>query len=144
MNFIQTAGYFDIIHQAQKSYGRWMEPVCKKWKLTRNELDVMLFLHNNPDFDRAVDIVTRRRIAKSHVSLSVSTLEEKGLLERCFEPNDRRTTHLKLTEQGHAIAQEGRKVQEDYFNRIYADISPEELAVWRALTEKVCKNIENL
>ena len=104
----------------------------------------MLFLHNNPAFDRAVDIVTRRGIAKSHVSLSVSTLEAKGLLERCFEPNDRRTAHLKLTAQGRAIAEEGRGVQEAYFDRIYADISPEELAVWRALTEKVCKNIENL
>ena len=144
MELFQTASYFDIIGQAKKTYGKWLEPVCKKWTLTRNELDVMLFLHNNPAFDRAVDIVTRRGIAKSHVSLSVSTLEAKGLLERCFEPNDRRTAHLKLTAQGRAIAEEGRGVQEAYFDRIYADISPEELAVWRALTEKVCKNIENL
>ena len=144
MDFFQTANYFDIIGQAKKSYGRWLEPVCKKWKLTRNELDVMLFLYNNPDYDRAVDIVTRRGMAKSHVSLSVSALEAKDLLERCFEPNDRRTAHLKLTEQGRTIAGEGREVQETYFHRIYADISPEELAVWRTLTEKVCKNIENL
>ena len=35
---------FDIISQSQKVYGKKMEPVCQKWKVTRNELDVLLFL----------------------------------------------------------------------------------------------------
>ena len=144
MNFSQTANYFDIIGQAKKSYGKWLEPLCKKWGLTRNELDVLLFLYNNPGYDRAADIVTRRGIAKSHVSLSVAHLESLGLLTRSFEPADRRTAHLKLTEPAQIIAREGRESQVAFFHRIYADVSPEELAAWQTLTEKICRNIENL
>ena len=54
------AGFFDILGKAQKQYSKYLEPVCKRWELTSNELDVLLFLHNNPRFDRAADIVDRR------------------------------------------------------------------------------------
>lgn len=139
-----TASYFDIVGQAKKSYGRYLEPLCRSWKLTRNELDVLLFLYNNPDYDRAADIVHRRGIAKSHVSLSVSALEARGLLHRRFTPEDRRTAHLVLTENGRAVAAEGRAIQEQYFSRVFDGIAPEELARWQALTERVRANIEKL
>lgn len=139
-----TASYFDIVGQAKKSYGRYLEPLCRSWKLTRNELDVLLFLYNNSDYDRAADIVHRRGIAKSHVSLSVSALEARGLLHRRFTPEDRRTAHLVLTENGRAVAAEGRAIQEQYFSRVFDGIAPEELARWQALTERVRANIEKL
>ena len=52
-NLITQFNYFDTMARAQKGYARLLEPICKKWELTRNELDVMLFLANNPDYDRA-------------------------------------------------------------------------------------------
>lgn len=44
--------FFETALRAQKSYSRLMEPVCKKWDLTHNELDVLLFLANNPEQNR--------------------------------------------------------------------------------------------
>ena len=143
MQPFSMATYFDIMTQSQKIYNRQLEPVCKKWDLTRNELDVMLFLYNNPEFDRAADIVARRGIAKSHVSLSVTSLGGKGLLKRRFSAEDRRTAHLKLTEQGTCIAAEGRVAQKNFFNTIYEGISEEEMLLWRKITEKVTENIRN-
>lgn len=144
MDFWGTASYFDIVGQAKKSYGKALEPVCRRWELTRGEMDVLLFLHNNPAFDRAVDIVHRRGIAKSHVSLSVSALERRGLLVRTFTPEDRRTAHLRLTSAGTAIAREGRDLQEGYLARVFAGITPEELVLWQRLMEQVRKNVEGL
>jgi len=136
--------YFDIMTQAQKGYARYLEPVCREWGLTRNELDVILFLANNPALDRAVDIVTRRGLSKSHVSLSVSTLESKGLLLRQEDETDRRTVHLKLTPQALRAAEAGREAQRAFFDRIHAGISPEEIAVWRSMGEKISENIKRL
>ena len=48
-NRIAQFTYFDTVARAQKGYARLLEPICKKWDLTRNELDVILFLANNPD-----------------------------------------------------------------------------------------------
>ena len=138
------ANSLDTVQSAKKKYALLLEPVCRKWKLTRSELDVLLFLHNNPELDRAADIVSIRQIAKSHVSLSVGNLEKRGLLRREFDPNDRRTAHLKLTEAALPIAAEGYLLQEQYFGRIFAGLTQEEFALWRQILEKVCRNIETM
>lgn len=144
MEFKANFNYFDILGQAQKAYGKKMEPICKKWGLTRSELDVLLFLYNNPEYDRAADIVSRRGIAKSHVSLSVTSLEGRGLLLRQFSPVDRRTAHLKLTEPGREIAAEARVAQRAFFACLYSGITEEEMILWGEITQKVCENVENL
>lgn len=144
MQFNASINYFDIMGQAKKHYAKWLEPICKQWALTRNELDILLFLYNNPEFDRAADIVSRRGIAKSHVSLSVSNLESRGLLNRRCEPSDRRTVHLALTPEAQPIAQAGRQAQQRFFGSIYEGVSREEMEVWRNITEKVSQNIAAL
>jgi len=136
--------YFDIMMRAQKAYARVMDPICKQWELTRNELDVLLFLANNPEYDRAADIVVNRGIAKSHVSLSVTTLEGRGLLLRQPDAEDRRTVHLKLTGQAREIVRAGQKAQQNFFSRIHRDVTQEELNHWRAFTRKIGENIKNM
>lgn len=144
MQPVQIAAYFDILSQSQKAYTRQLEPVCKKWELTRSEVDVLLFLYNNPQYDRAADIVTRRGMAKSHVSMSVASLADRGLLERQASPQDRRTVHLKLLEKGVEIAAEAREAQQQFFRMLYEGVSPEELVMWEKITQKVFENVENL
>ena len=104
---------------------------------------MLLFLQNNPRLDRAADSVACRGMAKSHVSLSVASLEDRGFLLRRFEPADRRTSHLELTDQGRAIAGEGQRRQRLFFEELYAGITAEEFELLRSLTEKIMENIEN-
>jgi len=144
MKVSASINYFDIMGMAKKSYNMILAPICSKWEITRNELDVLLFLQNNPQYDRATDIVTYRGIAKSHVSMSVANLERRGLLARKYDEADRRTAHLVLTEQGYGIAREARKYQTQFFSALYQGITEDEFALWGRVTEKVCNNIRNL
>jgi len=138
------AEYFDAMLRAKKGYSRVMEPICKQWGVTRNELDVMLFLANNPGFDRAADIASRRGLAKSHVSLSVGNLEARGLLVRRYDPGDRRTVHLQLTQEALDIAKQGRDAQVGFFSAIYAGLTAEEVDTWQTIMLKLVKNIEDM
>lgn len=138
------AYFFDNTLRAKKKYSQLLEPICMEHGLTRNELDVMLFLANNPEYDRAADIVTRRGIAKSHVSLSVGSLEKRGFLVRRFDENDRRIVHLTLTPVATEIARVAREEQIRFFRRLYHGLTQEERALWRGLYAKVCVNIEHL
>lgn len=135
---------WDHILRAKKAYSRSLEPVCRRWGLTRNELDVVLFLANNPGYDRAADIVERRGIAKSHVSLSVGSLERRGFLARRFEPRDRRAAHLKLTEAALPAAAEGQQAQRDFFAGLLRGLTAEETAQWRRVLEIILHNIEGM
>ena len=144
MSIPSVSEYFDIMGLAQKSYGRLLTPICTEHDLTRNALDVLLFLHNNPRYDRAADIVAYRGMTKSHVSLSVSTLESRGLLLRQFDETDRRTAHLVLTEEGLTIAKQARTAQKQFFASIYQGIPAEELARWSEIMKAIHINIRNL
>ena len=136
--------YFEVFSQSKKIYSRQVEPVCKKWDLTRSEVDVLLFLYNNPQYDRAADIVSHRGMTKSHVSMSVTALAERGLLERQYSQEDRRTAHLKLLGEGVTIAAEARAAQQQFFAMIYEGITQEEKTQWEQITRKVYDNIEKL
>lgn len=43
---------------------------------------ILRFLHNNPQYNTAADIVKVRKSTKSHVSTSLKNLEGKGMVER--------------------------------------------------------------
>lgn len=141
---VVQSGQLDTIQLAKKKYAQLLDPVCRSYDLTKNEIDVLLFLANNPSLDRAADIVNLRQISKSHVSLSVSNLEQRGLLYRVFDPDDRRTAHLKLKEAALPIAREGNRIQQDFFDRIFAGLSDEEFAFWRSILDRVCSNIQSM
>ena len=143
-NLITKFNYFDTMARAQKGYARLLEPICKKCDLTRNELDVLLFLANNPDFDRAVDIVNNRGLAKSHVSMSVTSLENRGLLERIPDPLDRRTVHLKLTEQAKEITDWGCRVQKQFMDYLHQGVTEEQLEMMRMFADRVHENIKDI
>lgn len=136
--------YFDNALRGRKEYYRALEPVCRRWDLTRNELDIILFLANNPTLNRASDIVTRRGIAKSHVSQSVSQLESRGILEARQDPNDRRITRLSLTAGTAELAAQAQTAQRAFFRQILKGLTQEDVMLWHNLMEKVWSNLETM
>lgn len=136
--------FWDDLLCVRKRYAAALEPVCREYAMTQNAMDVLLFLFNNPEYDRAVDIVERRNIAKSHVSAAVQELAERGLLQRGYEPGDRRTVHLKITADGREIAWKGKAVQNTFFEKAFAGISEEECEQMKGLVTRISKNISNL
>jgi len=139
-----SLNYLDSIQLSKKKYSAMLEPLCRRHDLTRNELDILLFLANNPEYDRAADIVSIRRIAKSHVSLSVGNLEKRGLLLREFGEGDRRTAHLHLTEAAQPIVRSGQHLQKKFYTGMFSGLTRQELEQWGAILEKICDNIESL
>ena len=142
--YVIKSGCLDSVQRARKKYAQLMEPVCREWDLTRNELDILLFLANNPGCDRAADIVAVRGIAKSHVSLSVGNLEHRGFLMRQSDPVDRRTVRLKLTEAAMPAVSRGHALQKRFFDGVFHGITEEEMALWQDILERTSRNVSQL
>ena len=134
----------DYVLRFRKLYYRTMEPFCREWDLTRNELDVILFLTNHPGLDRASDISSHRSISKSHVSQSVAALEQRRLLVRHADPDDRRIDHLALTEAALPLARGALEVQQNFFRTLCAGLTPEDIVHWNEISAKLQKAIEEL
>ena len=136
--------YFESLTTAKKAYDQLLQPVCRKWGMTRNALDTLLFLGNNPGKDRAADVVKHRGIAKSHVSAAVAELEEGGFLQRQTDALDRRNARLVLTASGETVAEAGRQVQKMFFETIFAGLTQEDFARWQHIMDTVTDNIDSL
>ena len=121
--------YTEIFADMQESY-----------RMTQMEINVLLFLANNPQFDTAAELVNLRRLAKSQVSAAVENLVNRGYLERRA---DGRRIHLMLTEKSAPVIEAGRRCQKMFSDVIFAGISAEERVQLSDLLDRIAQNARN-
>ena len=103
--------FWDHLFLFKRLYDQTMDPIAQQWDLTRMELDILLFLANAPAYDTAADIVERRRLTKSHVSVSIHSLIRRGWLERSYLPGNRKSAHLRLLPASSSAVADGQAAQ---------------------------------
>ena len=123
-------------------YTMCVEPVCRSYTITRTELDILLFLANNPKYDTAAEISELRHLVKSHVSISLKSLEAAGYIEKTMVEGDRRRIHLKLTEAADPVVREGQKQQAAFAGIIIAGLGDEELQEFHSCLSQMEQNIK--
>lgn len=122
-------------------YSALFNPVCFKYGLTSAELLVLLFLAGNKEYDTAKDIVNKLKITKSHVSISVRGLEERGYLKGEYEGRNRRTIHLQLCDTANDIIDDARKVQKQFQSILVSGFSEEELKNFKNYLMRATENV---
>ena len=132
---------FENIASLKNVYIGVMTPVCDKHGLTYMELTIIMLLHNNPTHDTASEIVKLRRLTKSHVSISIRSLIEKGYLIGEQSNSDRRTIHLKLTEKSIPIAEDGMVAQRNFGHIMFKGFSKDEMCELCGMIERIAANI---
>lgn len=135
------AAMLKYITDSARLYQRMLAPARESSGLTQAELDILLFLANNPEYDTASDIVAVRRLAKSNVSVGIRNLEGKGLLLRRPDERDRRVEHLVLTPAALKPAELGREGQQKFGALLLEGFSPEDRAVLEELIGRIQQNI---
>ncbi len=124
-------------------YTAIVAPVCEKHGLTYMEFTVLMFLANNPQFDTASDIVKYRHLTKSHVSMSVRSLEEKGLLKGEHHAPNRRTIHLTVLDAADTIVSDGREAQQTFGKILFVGFSDSEFHQLTSFMKRIDENIAN-
>ena len=128
----------------RRQYSHLLEKVSYSWGLTRAEMDVLLFLANNPTLDRAADVVEVRGLTKSHVSIAVKALCDRGFLETHQDASDRRVIHLKPTAAATDVIAAGQEAQCAHIKRIFSCFTPEEMQQWLHLQKKLFASMKNI
>ena len=134
--------FWDAQHLILNVYNKCTSSVCIRYNLTRMELDILLFLANNPQFDTASDIIERRLLTKSHVSTSVKTLAERGFLTRFHTPDNHKTIHLSLCATADPVISDGRAAQNDFFEILFSDFSTKDRQMLREYLLKIVRNVK--
>ena len=84
------------IQHYKKYYTAQFEAASAAYGLNQLEIDILLFLHNNPECHTAGDICRYRGLAKSNVSAAVERLRARGVLTVSPAQDNRRQRLLGL------------------------------------------------
>lgn len=133
---------FDNLFSGQNLYEQTVMPVCRKFGLTYMEFTVLMFLHNNPQYDTAAQIVRIRRLTKSHVSISLKGLQERGLVKGEYFPGNQKTLHLSVTDAAKPVIEAGIAAQMLFGSKLVRGFTAEEVEQFRKLVEKLNDNIK--
>ena len=107
------------------------------------EYDILMFLYNNPQYNTAADIVKVRKSTKSHVSTSLKSLEDKGLIEKKQSEDNKKHIEIILLDFAQEIVKAGLNVQKKFIKNIFLGLTEEEMIMCKSVFGKICNNAEN-
>lgn len=124
----------------KRRYTQEMAGVMDKWQLTGMEVDVILFLGNNPGCDTASDMVTLCQLTKSHVSKAVDRLTEMGYITQERDQINRRRVHLLLTDASGPVLKAGQAAQKRFVDALTRGLSEEDKVAMKRTLEVMIEN----
>lgn len=122
-------------------YSKCVADVCTRHHITRMELDILLFLANNPCYDTATDIIEIRYLSKSQVSASIKLLEKRGYIRKEYTRGNRKTAHLKICGGAFGVIDDGRAAQEDFLSAMLRGFTGEEVEYIKNCFHRIWENI---
>ena len=66
--------------QFKQLYTKYFQALGEELNLSQTEIDILLFLRNNPELNTARDVAAMRGLARSNVSSAVERLQREGWL----------------------------------------------------------------
>lgn len=124
-------------------YAKCVGAVCEKYQISRMELDILLFLANNPRYDTATDIVEIRYLSKSQVSGAIKLLEEREWIDKVYASDNRKTAHLRICAGAAAVIADGKEAQKKFFDVMMRGFTQEEIGRMRGYTGRIWENIDS-
>lgn len=135
--------YFWDKHKTITSYYELLSGrVCDEYGLTQMEYDILMFLHSNPQHNTAAEIVKVRKSTKSHVSISLKNLENKGLVERIQSETNKKHIEIVLLDKAELIVEAGINAQKEFAQDVLSGLTEEEKRMCINVFNKICNNAE--
>ncbi len=123
---------------------RKMMSLCSRYCLKRAEIEVLLYLHENPEHNTAKDIQNYLYINKGYVSQIVDSLHQNGYLTATPDEKDRRFVHYAVTDKTAEIAEDFEALNENLGEKLFEGVSEEERKTFQNVAEIVFGNIVNM
>ena len=134
--------FWDEHRGITRYYEILMSSVCEKYQLRQMEYDILMFLYNNPQHNTAADIVRYRKSTKSHVSTSLKVLEEKGLIERRIDKDNKKRVEIYILDSADDIIKDGISVQKQFAKDMLNGLTADEIILCRQIFKKIYNNAE--
>lgn len=122
-------------------YRQTFQPLSEQYGLSQLEIDILLFLKNNPLNNTAKEISVMRGFAKSNVSKAVESLRIEGYLSSAPDPASRKIRRLYLSAGMKDRIDALSQCQEQCFALLLDGFTAEERCTLQEFFKKIDENI---
>lgn len=125
----------------KKLFDKKFEVVKEELVLSMGEINVLLWISNNPEYNMARDIVKYNNISKAYVSKAVTSLEKRNLIRMEPDEEDRRMQRLFLEESAEEKVEQLNQVLEEFYLDMKKNITNEELGQFMEIAKRMGENV---
>jgi len=122
-------------------YRQIFQPLSEQYGMSQLEIDILLFLKNNPHNNTAKEISVMRGFAKSNVSKAVESLRIQGYLTSSPDSDNRKVRRLYLTGEMQDRVDALSKCQEQCFALLLDGFTKEERLKLKEFFSRIDENI---
>ena len=98
----------------RRAYGKYLYTSMNANNFSPSEIDILIFLSNNPSINTSKELVVCLAVSKSLIARSVDALIQKGMLKMEEDKNDHRLQHLKITKAAVPYINEIKKYRDSF------------------------------
>jgi MarR family transcriptional regulator for hemolysin len=106
-------------------------------------MEALAAIMNSPEPSAQVDISRRLRIEGPTLTRMIDALSKDGLVERKPAPDDRRTKHLSLTEEGYTVLSAIFAITDEMRKHLLDEMSEEEMVVLTKALHKMLQRLDD-
>lgn len=143
-NSYNSEALFIGFEKCSKLYKKICGQAVKEYNFSPNEIDVIMFLVNNPTLNTASDICRYKKISKALVCRSVESLTKRKMIVQEVDKQDRRQVHLQLTDITSDIAERIIQCRKDFMKQLTVGIDSKEIEVFLGVLSKMIDNIDEI
>lgn len=121
-------------------YEKYTQSTREQFQLTRIQFDILMFLHNNPQFDTAADMVKVRRLTKSQVSVALKDLEDRGFVRSDYADGNKKSRHLCILPAASDIISAGKQAQIEFGQLLFRGFTASEKQSFQKMFQRIYEN----
>ena len=136
--------FLRLSNRLREYYGKQIKDRFAEYTFSPNEISILILLQNNNSITTSTQLRVVLGVSKALVSRSVTSLEQKGIVLVKLDPNDKRISHIELTENAIPVL-EKISIEIEKINQVlFKDIPTKDIQCMIDTMNKMNKKIEGV
>jgi len=131
-----------LVSQVHHPLRNFSDALLKPYGVTGIQFTVLSVVAHREKLSSA-DLSRRFYVTPQSMGQLLSTLEERGLLERKEDANNRRILRITLTPAGREVVEAGTRELNRFEQEAFSSLSPKELKTFRGLLRTVIDDLRS-
>lgn len=134
--------FLRLSNRLREYYGKQIKDRFAEYTFSPNEISILILLQNNNSITTSTQLRVVLGVSKALVSRSVTSLEQKGLITVKGIPNDKRISHIELTEDAIPVLKKINIEIEKINQVLFKDIPTKDIQCMIETMNKMNEKIE--